>query len=65
MASQIFRRTCSLAYVHSKLIQGHGKQGGMEKIQKTMPPNRCLIDSNWVFKKKIDGLFRACLVAWG
>ena len=30
-----------------------------------MPPNRRLVDSKWVFKKKIDGGFRARLVAWG
>ena len=30
-----------------------------------MPPNRHLIDSKWVFKKKIDVRFRARLVAWG
>ena len=30
-----------------------------------MPPNRCLIDPKWVFKKKIDGQFRARLVAQG
>ena len=29
------------------------------------PPNRCLIDSKWVFKKKIYGQFRALLVAQG
>ena len=30
-----------------------------------MPPNRRIIDSKWVSKKKIDGLFRARLVARG
>ena len=30
-----------------------------------MPPNRRLIDSKWVFKKKIYGQFRAHLVARG
>ena len=30
-----------------------------------MPPNIHLIDSKWVFKKKRDGQFRACLVARG
>ena len=30
-----------------------------------MPPNRRLIDPEWVFKKKIDGQFRARLVAQG
>ena len=29
-----------------------------------MPLNICLIDSKCVFKKKIDGLFRARQVAW-
>ena len=29
------------------------------------PPNICIIDSKWVFKKKIDGQFRASLVARG
>ena len=30
-----------------------------------MPPNRCLIDSKWVFKKKRYGQFRALLVGQG
>ena len=30
-----------------------------------MPPNICLIESKWVFKKKRDGQFRAHLVVWG
>ena len=30
-----------------------------------MPPNRRLIDSKWVFKKKIDGILRARLVTRG
>ena len=30
-----------------------------------MPPSRRLIDSKWVFKKKIDGRFRSRLVARG
>ena len=30
-----------------------------------MPPNRRLIDSKWVFKKKIYGRFRARIVARG
>ena len=30
-----------------------------------MPPNRCLIDSKWVFKKKSDGQFWARLLAQG
>ena len=30
-----------------------------------MPSNRCLIDSKWVFKKKIYGQFRACIVTQG
>ena len=30
-----------------------------------MSLNRHLIDSKWGFKKKIDGQFEACLVAWG
>ena len=30
-----------------------------------MPPNRCLIYSKWVFKKKRDGRFRESLVALG
>ena len=28
-----------------------------------MPQNRCTIDLKWVFKNKIGGWFRACLVA--
>ena len=28
-------------------------------------PNRHIIDSKWVFKKKRDGQFRACLVGQG
>ena len=30
-----------------------------------MPTNRRLIDSKWVFKNKIYGQFRACLVPQG
>ena len=30
-----------------------------------MPPNRCIIDSKWVFKKKRYGRFRVSLVARG
>ena len=33
--------------------------------RKNMPPNRRLISLKWVFKKKIDGRFRARLVGWG
>ena len=33
--------------------------------RKHMPPNRCLIDSKWVFKRKRDVRFRARLVAKG
>ena len=33
--------------------------------RKHMPPNIYLIDSEWVFKKKRDGQFRAGLVAQG
>ena len=29
-----------------------------------MPPNICIINSKWVFKKKRDGQFRARLVTW-
>ena len=28
-----------------------------------MPQNRCTIDLKWVFRNKIGGWFRACLVA--
>ena len=51
----------------SKILQGNDKQEGMEIIQKekNMPPNRCLIDSEWVFKKESDGQFMARLVVWG
>ena len=30
-----------------------------------MPPNRCIIESKWLFKKKRDSRSRACPVAWG
>ena len=57
------RRTWSLEYAHAKLIQGHDKQGSMEKIQKgDMPPNIRLIDKKWVFKREIYGQFRARIV---
>ena len=63
---KITRRTQRLAYVYSKGIQGHDISGGMKKSNRiNIPPNRRLIGSKWVFKKKRDGRFRACLVAWG
>ena len=30
-----------------------------------MPPNSCIIDSKWVYKKKRDGQFWEGLVGWG
>ena len=45
----------------SQLTRGYGEN----PKGKYIPPNRHLIDSKWVFKKKIFGKFRARLVAWG
>ena len=64
MASQRSIITWRLAYIHPKGIQGHDKQGGLEKIKiKNSPPNRNLIDSKWVFKREIYGRLRARIVA--
>ena len=42
------------------------KKGVWRKSKRrNMPPNRRLIDSKWVFKKKKDGRFRARIVARG
>ena len=39
------------------------KEVWLKSKRRNMPPKRRIIDSKWVFKKKIDDWFRKCLVA--
>ena len=66
MSSQTSRRTWSLAYIHQNHFKEMIKKKVWRKFKKeNIPPNRCLIDSKLVFKKKSEGQFRARLVARG
>ena len=66
MSSQISRRTWSLGYIHQKDFKDMINKKVWRKYKRgNMPPNRRLIDSKWVFKKKSGGQFRASIVARG
>ena len=56
----------SMAYVHPKQIQGYDIYRVLIKIKwRNMPPDKCIIESKWDFKKKRDSQFRARLVVRG
>ena len=60
------QKMLSLAYIHQKEFKYMINKRVWRKYKsKNMPPNRRLVNSKWVFKKKSDGRFRARLVAWG
>ena len=60
------QKNTSLVYVHPKQIQGYDTYRVLIKNKwRSMPPNKFIIESKWVFNKKIDSQFRARLVIWG
>ena len=60
------QKNTSLVYVHLKMFQGYDTYRVIIKNKwRSMPPNKFIIESKWVFKKKRDSQFRARLVVRG
>ena len=55
-----------LTYIHPKQIQGYNTYSVLIKRKRiNVPPNKCIVESKWVFKKKRGIQLRARLVITG